>query len=53
MEKKYISENRYKKVARSDRKKRTIARNKKSKSIKKVPVVVYDGDRVVAGGEII
>lgn len=38
MEKKYISENRYKKVARSDRRKRTIARNKKSKSIKKVPV---------------
>lgn len=38
MEKKYISENRYKKVARSDRRKRTIARSKKSKSIKKVPV---------------
>lgn len=38
MEKKYISENRYKKVARSDRKKRTVARSKKSKSITKVPI---------------
>lgn len=38
MEKKYINENRYKKVARSDRRKRTIARTKKSKSIKKVPI---------------
>lgn len=38
MEKKYINQNRYKKVARSERKRRTEKRNKTKKVISKVPI---------------
>lgn len=38
MEKRYINQNRYKTVARSERKKRTVARTKNKKEIKKVPI---------------